>query len=156
MRVDHVLVVFFNESLYFANAAAFRREIHQRLRDGRKARHLVIDAVASADIDYTGLVTLAGVVDDLAHEQVNVALARANDTVRRLVTGFADPALAAVGFYDSVDEAAGAVRRLARRASAARSAAPRRGGSSPPRSACRSAACLELHSPRRRPPSRGR
>lgn len=110
VRVDHVLALFFDESLYFANSAGFRRQLHERMRDNAKAQHVVIDAVAWADLDFTGLGTLAEVVADLAHDDVNVALARANATVQRLVTGFGDKALATVGFYDSVDEAAVALR----------------------------------------------
>jgi sulfate permease, SulP family len=102
--VDHVLVVLFDEPLYFANAGVFRREIHQLLLENRETEHLVIDAVAMADCDYTGLVTLAQVVGDLAHD-VSVSVARASESVEREITNFADESLLHVHFHNSVDSA---------------------------------------------------
>ncbi len=104
--VDHLLVVLFDEPLYFANAGVFRREIHDLLAKNPDATHVIIDAVAMADCDYTGLVTLAQVVRDLAHDDIGVLVARANDTVHHEITHFGDEALARVHFHDSVDTAA--------------------------------------------------
>jgi MFS superfamily sulfate permease-like transporter len=68
-------------------------------------QHVVLDAVAMADCDYTGLVTLAQVVADLGRDDVRVSVARANDAVTREVTSFPDRSLRRVKFYDSVDAA---------------------------------------------------
>ncbi len=105
-RVDHVLAVFFDESLYFANAGAFRREVHERLKENPDTRHVVIDAVAIAACDYTGLATLAQVVADLNSDDVSVSVARANDAVKHEIGHFANKALRHVHFFDSVDAAA--------------------------------------------------
>ncbi len=110
-RVDHTLVLFFDETLYFANTGLFRRDLYQRLRALPGTRHLVFDVVATPDIDYTGLDTLAEVVADLEQDGVSVAVARANDHVRRQLSRFSNPALGRVGVYASVDEAVNAARR---------------------------------------------
>lgn len=102
--VDHVLVVLFDEPLYFANAGVFRRDIHQLLLENPETQHLVIDAVAMADCDYTGLVTLAQVVGDLTHD-VSVSVARASEAVELEITNFADESLRHVHFHNSVDSA---------------------------------------------------
>lgn len=102
---DKVLAVFFDEPLYFANADSFRRQLHGLMSAHPKTAHVVIDAVAMADCDYTGLVTLAQVVGDLAQDDVRVSMARANAAVTREVSSFGDKALRRVRFYDSVDAA---------------------------------------------------
>jgi sulfate permease, SulP family len=103
--VDHVLAVLFDEPLYFANADSFRRQLHALIAAHPNTQHVVIDAVAMADCDYTGLVTLAQVVRDLDQDGVRVSVARANDAVTREITSFADAALHHVRFDDSVDAA---------------------------------------------------
>ena len=105
-NVNHVLAVFFGGALYFANAGVFRRDLHQLMAKSPKTRHLVIDAVAMSDIDYTGLVTLAQLVDDLVKGGVTVSVARANDTVKRELSTFANESLRDVRLFASVDAAA--------------------------------------------------
>jgi SulP family sulfate permease len=104
--VDHLLVVLFDGALYFANAGVFRRQIHELLLKNPQTTHVIIDAVAMPDCDYTGLVTLAQVVADLTRDNIGVLVARANDAVRHEITHFGNEALARVRFYDSVDAAA--------------------------------------------------
>jgi MFS superfamily sulfate permease-like transporter len=103
--VDHVLVVLFTKELFFANAGQFRRTLHDHLRTHDDVRALVIDAVAMTDVDYTGMATLAGVVDDLHHDGVRVALARASSSLRHHLTASPEERLRHVALYDSVDEA---------------------------------------------------
>ena len=81
-RVDHLLAVLFDGSLYFANASVFRRELHDLLAAQPDTEHIIIDAVAMVDLDYTGLVVLGEVARDLALDHITVSVARANDTVR--------------------------------------------------------------------------
>jgi SulP family sulfate permease len=57
-RVDHILAVLFDKNLFFANADGFRREIHQLMVKYPHTKHVIIDAVAISDIDYTGMVRL--------------------------------------------------------------------------------------------------
>ena len=104
--VDHLLAILFAEALYFANAGVFRHQLHALMAKYPATRHLVIDAVAMGDVDYTGLVTLARIVADLRHDHVSVGVARASDAVRARLSASDDPALADVKFFDSVDAAA--------------------------------------------------
>ena len=105
-HVDHLLVVFFDEALYFANSGVFRRQLHDLLASNPTAKHVVIDAVAMADIDYTGLQTLTEIVADLAAENVEVLVARANDAVRRQLAHALDARVRDLALFDSVDAAA--------------------------------------------------
>ena len=106
--VPGVLAVLFDESLYFANAGAFRLELHRLLGTDGPDRHVVVDAVAMSEIDYSALVMLADVVRDLAAGGNNLVVARANDAVRRQLT-VAGPPLSALALYESVDDAVAAV-----------------------------------------------
>jgi MFS superfamily sulfate permease-like transporter len=104
-REQRVLVLFFDADLFFANAGVFRRQLHERLAAHPTVRHVVLDAVAMADVDFTGLAMLADLLADLATEQVDVTLARATPAVRRALTRYGDARLAAVAVHDSVDTA---------------------------------------------------
>ena len=105
-HVDRVLAVFFDEALYFANAGVFRRELHELLAKNPSTKHVVLDAVAMSDIDYTGLQSLTEIVADLAAEHVGVIVARANDTVRHQLANAVDRHVRDLEHFDSVDAAA--------------------------------------------------
>lgn len=109
-RVNHVLVVLFDEDIYFANAGAFRRELHDRLKEQPLTKHLVLDAEAITDIDYTGLVTLGQVVEDLVRDSITIALARVRAQVRNELASAPSKAVRAIPIFESVDEAAIAAR----------------------------------------------
>ncbi len=104
-RVAHVLAVLFGESLYFANVGAFRRELYRLLAQHHATRHVVIDAVAIADLDYTGLAMLRAVADDLLADAMTVSVARANESVRQLLTSSRETTLLHIQIFDSVDAA---------------------------------------------------
>jgi MFS superfamily sulfate permease-like transporter len=103
--VDDVLVVLFDNDIFFANAGVFRREVHQIIKKYPDTQHLVIDAVAVSDIDVTGLVTLAQVVDDITKDHISISLARASVNVKATVAKSTDPLVRGLNFYDSVDAA---------------------------------------------------
>ncbi len=105
-RVDHLLVVLFGEELFFANAGIFRREIHENLAKFPDTEHLIIDAVAIADIDFTGLATLAQVVSDLTNDKISVSFARANDTVKMRLAKSSNSVIRSIALFDSTDAAA--------------------------------------------------
>ncbi len=105
-HVDHVLTVFFDEALYFANAGVFRRELHELLAQNPSTKHVVLDAVAMSDIDYTGLQTLTEIVADLDAEHVGVFVARANEPVRHQLANAVDGRVRDLKHFDSVDAAA--------------------------------------------------
>ncbi len=107
-RVEYILAVIFTADIYFANAGVFRRELHELLAKHPETRHLVIDAAAIANIDYTGLTMFSQVVDDLLKDSISVSMARATAQVHRQLKSSSDKALRAIAVFDSVDEAANA------------------------------------------------
>ena len=109
--VDHVLAIFFDEDLFFANAGVFRRELHDLMHQHPKTRHVVLDAVAISDVDFTALATLGQIARDLEHEHITLSFARANEALRRSLASAPDEALRGLRNYDSVDAAATHVMR---------------------------------------------
>jgi MFS superfamily sulfate permease-like transporter len=105
-RVDHVLALFFDEDLFFANAGVFRRQFHDMMRKYPDTRHVVIDAVAISDIDFTAMATISQIAEDLDHEHISLSFARANDKVRATISKSSNRVLRHIKFYDSVDAAA--------------------------------------------------
>lgn len=107
-RVDHILVVIFSADIYFANAGVFRRDLHDIMAKRPDTVHLVIDAAAIANIDYTGLAMLKQVVADLTKDSVSVSIARATADVRRQLKKSGETSLSSIPVYDSVDAAVSA------------------------------------------------
>jgi MFS superfamily sulfate permease-like transporter len=107
--VDHVLVILFDNDIFFANAGVFRRQVHQMLTKYPATKHLVIDAVAISDVDVTGLVMLSQVVDDVTKDGISFSLARASANVKATLAKSTDANVRTLDFYDSVDEAVLAV-----------------------------------------------
>jgi MFS superfamily sulfate permease-like transporter len=103
--VDHALVALFDNDLFFANAGIFRREIHQLLATYPMTQHFVFDAVAMAEIDFTGMTILSQVVADLEKDRVTMAFARVNTGVKETLAKSFDPAIQKIPIYESVDEA---------------------------------------------------
>ena len=105
-RVDHILAIIFDEDLFFANAGVFRRELHDLLRKHPSTKHVILDAVAIADIDYTGMVRLGQVVADQVRDGQTISFARANELVQQRLGASPDPSLRHIKFFDSTDAAA--------------------------------------------------
>jgi MFS superfamily sulfate permease-like transporter len=105
-RVDHILAVLFGEELFFANAGIFRREIHDHLAKLPETQHVIVDAVAIADIDFTGMTALAQVVADLDKDKTSIAFSRANDTVKGRLKKSTNDAIKTIALFDSTDAAA--------------------------------------------------
>jgi MFS superfamily sulfate permease-like transporter len=107
-RVDHILAVIFSADIYFANAGIFRRDLHTIMLKRPDTVHIVIDAAAIANIDYTGLEMLKQVVTDLDKDSVSVSFARASAEVRGQLKKSGEKALSSIPVYDSVDAAVSA------------------------------------------------
>ncbi len=105
-RVDHILAVLFDQDMFFANAGVFRREMHDMLKKYPSTKHVIIDAVAIATIDYTALVGLNQLVEDLTRDHISIAFARANDEVKRKLLTSPDKATRHLKMFESVDAAA--------------------------------------------------
>ncbi len=104
-RAAEVLAVLFDEDLFFANAGVFRRELHELLVKYPETQHVVIDAVAMSDIDYTGMTTLAQVVTDLVKDHVTISFARPSDAVRHRLNNSTDEVLRRIKQFDNTDAA---------------------------------------------------
>jgi MFS superfamily sulfate permease-like transporter len=107
-QVNHVLAVIFTADIYFANAGIFRRDLHLIMAKHPDTRHIVIDAAAIANIDYTGLAMLTQVVEDLTKDSVSVSMARASADVRGQLARSGEKSLSSIPIYDSVDDAVSA------------------------------------------------
>jgi MFS superfamily sulfate permease-like transporter len=105
-RVDHILVLLFGEELFFANSGIFRREMHDVLTKVPETQHVIVDAVAIADIDYTGMIALSQVVADLREDKISFSFSRANDTVKERLKKSTNAAIKSIALYDSTDDAA--------------------------------------------------
>jgi MFS superfamily sulfate permease-like transporter len=105
-RVDHILAVVFEQDLFFANSGVFRREFHDLIGKSPQTKHVILEAVAMSDIDYTGLAALSQVFDDLALDKISLSMARANDAVKMKLAKSPDPVLRSLKHFDSVDAAA--------------------------------------------------
>jgi MFS superfamily sulfate permease-like transporter len=105
-RVDHILAVLFGEELFFANAGVFRREMHDELAKVPETQHVIVDAVAIADIDFTGMTALAQVVADLDKDKITIAFSRSNDTVKGRLKKSTNAAIKTIALFDSTDAAA--------------------------------------------------
>jgi MFS superfamily sulfate permease-like transporter len=103
--VDHALTVLFDNELFFANAGVFRRELHQLMAKYPATKHVVIDAVAISDIDFTGLTMLGQVVGDLTKDEVSISLARVNDQLKKHLADSSDKTLRDLGLFDNVNAA---------------------------------------------------
>jgi MFS superfamily sulfate permease-like transporter len=114
-RVDHILALLFGEELFFANAGIFRREMHDLLAKLPETEHLIIDAVAIADIDYTGMNALSQVVADLTKDKISISFARANQAVRDRLTKSTNEAIKTITLFESTDDAAVAAEALTKR-----------------------------------------
>jgi sulfate permease, SulP family len=106
--VNHTLVALFDNDLFFANAGVFRKEMHLLLEKYPKSRHVVLDGVAMAEIDFTGMTILSQVVADLTKDTVTISFARVNTIVKKTLSSSFDPLIRKIPTYESVDEAVNA------------------------------------------------
>jgi SulP family sulfate permease len=100
-----VLAVLFDQDIFFANANVFRHELNDQLASNPHTKHVVIDAVAISDIDYTGTVALARVVRQLESQKIGISFARANDVVRRLIANSTYDEIRRIKLFESTDQA---------------------------------------------------
>jgi SulP family sulfate permease len=76
-RVPGILALLFATPLWYANAIHFRAQVEAKLANAKQPRVLVLDALGMHDLDYTGARALAEVLDELDHDHITFALARA-------------------------------------------------------------------------------
>ncbi len=102
---DKVTVFLFTAPLFFANAALFRSEVHSAMRTYPDTRHLVLDAAAMTEVDFTGLNALASLVADLVRDHVDVCVARPSDSFTSSLARSPWPSLRLLATYSTVDAA---------------------------------------------------
>jgi high affinity sulfate transporter 1 len=88
-RIEGIVVFRFDAPLIYANASTFGTAAGGLVDAARPAaRILVVDCEEMFGIDYTGVVAVAGLVEDMRERDVDVRLARVHRAVReRLVRG---------------------------------------------------------------------
>ena len=83
VQVPGVLALLFATPLWYGNAALFESQLNVALtRAPAPVKAVVLDAVGMSDIDYTGTLAFARVLDALQADHVSLAMARAGDRVR--------------------------------------------------------------------------
>jgi MFS superfamily sulfate permease-like transporter len=103
--VANVLALLFERDLFFANADVFRRELYDLLKKYPDTKHIVIDAAAISDVDYTSLLSLSEIVSDLANDAISFSFARADDLVKKKLRSTDNEFLSTIQLHDSVDSA---------------------------------------------------
>jgi MFS superfamily sulfate permease-like transporter len=103
--VDNVTALIFERDLFFANSGVFRRELYDLLKEYPHTKHLVIDAVAISDIDYTSLLSLSEIVSDLANDGITCSMARTDALVKKRLHSTDNKFLAMIQLHDSVESA---------------------------------------------------
>ena len=77
-QLPGVLAVLFATPLWYANAVHFRAEVVASLgRAVGSPRLMVLDALGMSDLDYTGSRALTEILDELDHDHITFAIARA-------------------------------------------------------------------------------
>ena len=106
-QVPGVLAVLFATPLWYANAIHFRAQMQAALARAKgPPRLLVLDALGMHDLDYTGSRALAETLDELDHDHIAFAVARAGQHAREGLRR--SGLLARIGedhLFPSVDEA---------------------------------------------------
>jgi MFS superfamily sulfate permease-like transporter len=106
-QIPSVVAVLFATPLWYANAVHFHTQLKASLaRAVGTPALLVLDALGMSDIDYTGSRVLAEVLDELDHDHIAFAFARAGGHVREsLRRSGLEARIGSDHFFASVDEA---------------------------------------------------
>jgi MFS superfamily sulfate permease-like transporter len=86
--------------------------MHDLLAKQPETEHVIIDAVAIADIDFTGMNALSQVVADLSKDKISISFARANQVVRDRLAKSTNAAIKTIALFESTDDAAVAAEVL--------------------------------------------
>jgi MFS superfamily sulfate permease-like transporter len=103
--VAQVLAVLFERDLFFANTGVFRRDLYSMVKKYPDTKHVIVDAAAISDIDYTSLLALSEIVSDFDNEGVSFSLARANELAKKRLGSTDNKFLAMIQLHDSVESA---------------------------------------------------
>lgn len=85
-RPAGMLIYYFDSDLFFENATYFSRRIKEAIEGAKKpVTHMVIDAGAISDIDYTGADVLKKLTERLAIDDIRLSLAHVSPGLRKLL-----------------------------------------------------------------------
>ncbi len=80
---DHILLVRFGASLFYANASYFVDQLRQLSYLTNSAiKHIVIDAERASNIDITAMILIEKLHKDLERRGITLAFARINDDIK--------------------------------------------------------------------------
>ena len=88
--------------------------MHDQLAKVPETQHVIVDAVAIADIDYTGMTALSQVVADLDEDKITFSFSRANEKVKDRLKKSTNAAIKTIALFDSTDAAAVAAEAATR------------------------------------------
>ena len=83
VEFEHILIIRFGDSLFFANAGYFVDQVRKLSshRD-RSIKHIIIDVERVSDIDVTALTLIEKLHRDLSRRGMSLSFARVNDDIR--------------------------------------------------------------------------
>lgn len=82
-QFDHILIVRFGTSLFFANANYFVDQLrHLTYHNDNVIRHIIVDVERAAHMDITARILIEKLHQDLEKRGINLSFARVNDDIR--------------------------------------------------------------------------
>lgn len=108
-----LLVYRFDAPLFFANAAVFREDIRQLVRNAEEpVKLVVVNAEGMTDMDVTGAEAVSRLLDDLHRDDVRLAMARVRTSVRATMRRLGvEEKIGVDGFYLRVTDATASLSR---------------------------------------------
>ena len=83
VQFEHILIIRFGDSLFFANAGYFADQVRNlAYQSDRIIKHIIVDVERVADIDITALILIEKLNRDLTQRGMTLSFARVNDDIR--------------------------------------------------------------------------
>lgn len=83
VQFEHILIIRFGDSLFFANAGYFVDKVRDLSYNGdRVIKHIIVDVERVSDIDITALTLIDKLHRDLNQRGISLSFARVNDDIR--------------------------------------------------------------------------
>ena len=114
VEFEHILIIRFGDSLFFANAGYFADQVRNlAYNSDRIIKHVIIDVERVADIDITALIVIEKLHRDLSQRGISLSFARVNDDIRKeLKTMTGEKDLKSLLLFDRISSAVMHFKRL--------------------------------------------
>ena len=114
VEFEHILIIRFGDSLFFANAGYFADQVRNlAYNSDRIIKHIIIDVERVADIDVTALIVIEKLHRDLSQRGISLSFARVNDDIRKeLKTMTGEKDLKSLLLFDRISSAVMHFKRL--------------------------------------------